>query len=357
MRSLIRRRYAALAALSAGVLVTAGCGTGGGGGPASSAKELYLQPARATGPDPFTASAAVPADAVPPARSASPAAKEDGRAGAAPAVPRALPGSTPGLYGGSTSGCDVERQVRLLSGEPAKSRAFARAAGIGKESVPDFLRALTPVVLRADIRVTDHGRRAGTAAAFQAVLQSGTAVLVDGRGLPRVRCVSGNPLGPPVAFKGSVDYRGERWPGYRTERVIVIHRSEEDLGGLVVVDPVDHAWVERRTGTDGGEDIVPAVLPAYGPDADLSDPEAVRPPDALLPGEPPGSATPSAGASAPERPPAGRKRAPESRPAAEATADGGSVPPDDVLFGPLPDGQQPGADADDVLVGPDALQE
>ncbi|WP_329061277.1 DUF6777 domain-containing protein [Streptomyces sp. NBC_01429] len=375
MRSLIRRRYAALAALSAGVLVTAGCGIGGGGGHASDARELYLQPAGAAGPDPFTApqrddtpsgraarNKATPSRGLQgsaPGSGAPESGREAGQAGSAPTAPRALPGSTPGLYGGaSATGCDVARQVRLLSKDPAKSRSFARAAGIGKESVRDFLHALTPVVLRADVRVTDHGHRAGAATAFQAVLQSGTAVMVDGRGLPRVRCASGNPLGPPVAFKGSVEYRGERWAGYRTERVIVIHRSEEDLGGLVIVDPVDGAWVERRSGTDGGEDIAPAVLPAYGPDADLSDPEVVKPPDALLPGEPsaPASAAPSADASAPGRAPAERQRTPEAEPADPGTADGGSVPNDGELFGPLPDGQQPGAAADEALVGPDAFQ-
>ncbi|RDG35527.1 DUF6777 domain-containing protein [Streptomyces corynorhini] len=385
MRSLIRRRYAVLAALSAGVLATAGCGIGGGSGAghASDAKELYLQPARAAGPDPFTAApgAGAPGGKAAPSstpepgtlesrtpeprtseprtpRSGSPrSGRQEGRAGSAPAVPRALPGSTPGLYGASTApGCAVERQARLLAKDPAKARSFARAAGIGKESVPDFLRALTPVELRADVRVTDHGHRAGAATAFQAVLQSGTAVLVDGRGLPRVRCASGNPLGPPVAFKGSVDYRGERWPGYRAERVVVVQRSEEDLGGLVIVDPVDGVWVERRSGTDGGEDIAPAVLPAYGPDADLSDPEVVKPPDALLPGEPPASATPSADAPAPGRPPVDRRRAPETGAADPGAADSGSVPPADELFGPLPDGQRPGEAAEDVLVGPDAFQ-
>ncbi|GAP52775.1 serine/threonine protein kinase [Streptomyces azureus] len=58
-------------------------------------------------------------------------------------------------------------------------------------------------MLRADTGVTNHGFRAGRAAVLQAVLQAGTAVLVDDRGVPRVRCACGNPLRPPVAMRGT----------------------------------------------------------------------------------------------------------------------------------------------------------
>ncbi|GHF01088.1 hypothetical protein GCM10018785_74850 [Streptomyces longispororuber] len=63
--------------------------------------------------------------------------------------------------------------------------------------MPAYLRGLTPVVPRADTRVTGHGCRDGRATGHQAVLQARTAVLVDDRGLPRVRCACGNPLLPP----------------------------------------------------------------------------------------------------------------------------------------------------------------
>ncbi len=117
---------------------------------------------------------------------------------------RSFPGSTPGLYGGTRAvgSCDVGKQIGFLSSDPGKARSFAQAAGVPRAAVPDFLRGLTSVVLRADTQVTDHGFRDGRATSFQSVLQRGTAVLVDDRGVPRVRCAGGNPLNPPPSCPG-----------------------------------------------------------------------------------------------------------------------------------------------------------
>ena len=52
------------------------------------------------------------------------------------------------------------------------------------------------MLLRADTRVTTFSLTDGAVTAQQAVLQAGTAVLVDERGLPRLRCASGSPLPP-----------------------------------------------------------------------------------------------------------------------------------------------------------------
>ena len=60
---------------------------------------------------------------------------------------------------------------------------------------PGYLRGLTSVVLRADTQVTNHGFRDARVTGFQSVLQAGTAVLVDNRGVPRVRCACGSPPG------------------------------------------------------------------------------------------------------------------------------------------------------------------
>ncbi|MFJ2114953.1 DUF6777 domain-containing protein [Streptomyces sp. NPDC087850] len=334
MRPPHRHRHATLAALCAGVLITTGCGRPDGTAPAPpSGKELRLQPVADRGVDPFTASTA----AAPPRGAVPGPPRENARGGPARAAapvrtPRALPGTTPGLYAGSASAsCDVKRQIELLTADPAISRAFAGGAGSGTVSVPGFLRALTPVVLRADIRVTDHGYRDGAAAPFQSVLQAGTAVMVDDRGMPRVRCASGSPLGAPVAAKGSVTYRGERWPGYRSERVVVVHRAELPVDSLVIVGVPDNAWVERRTGTDGGDDAVPAVPPPYAPDADITDPEAVKQPDPVLaPPSPAASTAPRP--NAPAAVPGGGDRRSDPLPDA-----GGPVPPaDDLLSGGLP---------------------
>lgn len=303
MRSPIRRRHAAIVALSVGILITAGCGGSGGGEGESApgAKELFFQRAAAEGPDPFTVStaavqprpgsAARPGPGVRPAREGSGSGTGDGAA----RTSRSLPGSTPGLYGGtrSVSSCDVERQVRLLTEEPAKVRAFAQGAGITRTSVPGFLRGLTPVALRVDIRVTNHGYRAGSARTFQSVLQAGTAVMVDNRGLPRVRCACGGPLSPPVVTRGSVRHRGDPWPSYRPDRVVVIQRAPRILDSLVIVDTANNAWLERGTGTDGDGDRTPGTSPAYGPEADITDPAVVKPPGQAMPEAPAGNARPS----------------------------------------------------------------
>ena len=235
------------------------------------------------GPDPFTQSTAVAAPSAPAVPSGLPSSPPSATSVAnsvAVRVVRTLPGSTPGLYGGirSVSSCDVERQVRLLTEDGGRARAFARGADISPAAVPEFLRGLTPVVLRADTRMTNHGYRGGSAVAFQSVLQAGTAVMVDDHGMPRVRCACGNPLRPAVASREGVVHKGEPWSGYRADRVVLIDRAPRAVANLIIADTFNRTWIERRTGTRGDEDTLPGVQPPYGPDADITDPDAVTPP-------------------------------------------------------------------------------
>lgn len=326
MRSPHRRRPAVLAALVLGALVTAGCG---GGKAAPDAKPLYFQPVTAKGPDPFTPTTADDLS--------DPTARPPGGAngpGARAARARTLPGDTPGLYAAAKGlpSCDVDRQIDLLTRDRATARAFARGAGIAPASVPAFLRGLTPVMLRADTRVTDQGRRPGASAptAYQAVLQAGTAVMVDGRGMPRVRCTCGNPLRPAVAVQGAVRRRGDPWPGYRPERVAVISRSARPVGGLTVVDVVGHSWIRRATGTDGTDDRAPGTPPSYSTDADLFDPGEVTPPGAV---PTPGTDTPEPSGTPAPRPP--RTSAPSTAPS------GASPDPHDPHVPVTPDAPYP----------------
>ncbi|MGW6642398.1 DUF6777 domain-containing protein [Streptomyces iakyrus] len=224
----------------------AGTGTGG---------ELLLQPAADPGPDPFTDSTALTA-ATP-----SPAPRTPGGS-------RSLSGTTPGLYGGTerTGSCDIGRQIGHLTRDPARGRAFAEAAGISPASVPDHVRALTPVVLRADTRVTGHGFRAGRITRHQSVLQAGTAVLIDDRGLPRVRCACGNPLRPPVAPRGTPVTTGTPWPGYRPGAAIVVTPAPRAVTLFTIIDSTSRAWIERRTGHDVRHDrALPAPARAAHP--------------------------------------------------------------------------------------------
>ncbi|KIF71441.1 hypothetical protein HY68_27260 [Streptomyces sp. AcH 505] len=346
MRSPIRRRYATLVALSVGIVITAGCGGDVSGQDASDAKELFLQPVAPRGPDPFTGSTAVrlPKGATPTAKPSTGARTDPD---AASRAARSLPGSTPGLYGGTEakSSCDVERQVRFLTEDHRKARAFAQGAAIGDASVPSFLRGLTPVTLRADTRVTSHGYHSGSATSFQSVLQAGTAVLVDDHGLPRVRCACGNPLRPAVAMQGGVTHRGKPWSGYRPERVVVITRAPRTLTSLVVVNALNDTWLQRPVGSDGDQDGPPVERPPYAPGADITDPGAVKPPEPEPSGEAP--ATPS-----PAEPPVPSP----VEPSTEAPSDpSGDVVTPDIPPGPSDQDTPPGPDGD-LPPMPDAPQ-
>lgn len=181
-------------ALSATLLV-AGCG-GDGGKDTKSSGEVFLQPVAAQGPDPFTDSTAT-APSVPPRvtrtpqstppKSSPPRVTPTGTVSTPSGHMRSVSGATPGLYGGTarTGSCDVERQISYLTRDQAKAGAFAQAEGISPGGIPGYLRGLTSVVLRADTQVTNHGFRDARVTGFQSVLQSGTAVLVDNRGVPR----------------------------------------------------------------------------------------------------------------------------------------------------------------------------
>ncbi|MFJ5726805.1 DUF6777 domain-containing protein [Streptomyces paradoxus] len=245
-----------LACVLSAALLLSGCGgstghagTTGLGGDAGAGGELLLLAAADPGPHPFTDSTALTA-ATP-----SPAARTPGgteRAFTASAGPRSLSGGTPGLYAGAerTGSCDIGRQIGHLTRDPARGRAFAEAAGISPASVPDHVRALTPVVLRADTRVTGHGFRAGRITRHQSVLQAGTAVLVDDHGLPRLRCAGGNPLRPPAAMRGTPVTTGTPWPGYRPDEVIVVTPAPRAVTGFTIIDATSRTWIERRTGHD-----------------------------------------------------------------------------------------------------------
>ncbi|MGX1365765.1 hypothetical protein RKD19_001124 [Streptomyces canus] len=240
----------AAGALAAALLV-AGCG-GAHEHTAGATGELLLRPAAAPGPNPFTRSAAT----MPPPVTRTP--QRDS------AAPRTVSGGMPGLYAGTegVGSCDVERQIGDLGADPSRRSAFARISGVSPASVPGHLRTLAPVVLRADTRVTDHAYLGGRVSGHQSVLQAGTAVLVDDRGVPRVRCASGSPLTPPAAMRGGAVQSGRPWPGYRPGRVIVVVPSEQVITELTIIDLVDHAWIERRIDHDCRHDhVVPPPTP------------------------------------------------------------------------------------------------
>ncbi|WP_329348375.1 hypothetical protein OG226_07690 [Streptomyces sp. NBC_01261] len=247
-------------ALSATLLV-AGCG-GDGGKDTKPSGEVFLQPVAAQGPDPFTDSTAT-APSVPPRvtrtpqstppKSSPPRVTPTGTMSTPSGHMRSVSGATPGLYGGTarTGSCDVERQISYLTRDQAKAGAFAQAEGISPGGIPGYLRGLTSVVLRADTQVTNHGFRDARVTGFQSVLQSGTAVLVDNRGVPRVRCACGNPLKAGAAGQGAMADGGRPWSGFRPAEVVVVTPAPQVITNITIIDIVDNTWIERPLGHRG----------------------------------------------------------------------------------------------------------
>jgi hypothetical protein len=187
---------------------------------------VTLVGAKDAGPDPFTASVAIgPAVTLPGnvQAIATAAARKDGTDPATGTV--VSKGTAPGLYGGSgdTKVCEPDKLVAYLQQNPAKAKAWARVFGIAPSGIAKYVGGLSPVVLIRDTLVTNHGFRNGSANAFQAVLQAGTAVMVDSRGTPRVKCGCGNPLAPPGSGNlGDADTTGARWSGYAPGNVTIV---------------------------------------------------------------------------------------------------------------------------------------
>jgi hypothetical protein len=150
-------------------------------------------------------------------------------------------GGTPGLFGGSGDDetCDREQMSRFLQQNPDKAVAWGAAAGVDTDDIPAFLRDLTPMILRVDTYVTNHGFADGRLTSYPAVLQAGTAVLIDGYGTPRVKCYCGNPLtlpppGEPQAFQG------HPWPRFTPTAVTVIEPTSVPVHEFTTINITDN---------------------------------------------------------------------------------------------------------------------
>ena len=229
-----------------------------GGEKEAAAGEIFLESANATGANPFTPSVAkastpVSAAAVPPVTSN----------GSTNAITTTR-GSTPGLYGGTrdAQSCDAEALITFLTAPANATKASSwrgalRAGGVDVQpgDIATYIRSLTPVVLLRDTRVTNHGFKNGRANPFQAVIQAGTAVMLDQFGIPRVKCACGNPLLPPVEVRDSPKYVGTRWTGFSPTGVQVVTRSEEPVNQFVLRDTESGAPFGRPAGVGAGPDV------------------------------------------------------------------------------------------------------
>lgn len=177
---------------------------------------------------------------------------------------RTLDGSVPGLYGGTLNeaACDVDQLAGLLAEEEAKARAWADALEIDPADVATYIGDLTSVHLASDARVTTHGFRDGEATPREAIIQRGSAVLVDLHGVPRVNCYSGAPLSNPQNLADGESYTGDRWTAFDPAEVTVIEGSATELGGFDLIDIATGELFNRPAGSSGDADGAPVNRPA-----------------------------------------------------------------------------------------------
>ena len=196
------RRLSAML-LAASLVLVAACG----GGPddtstaeSDGASRRLFQPAGVIGPDSFSPSfAAATYQAAAAARVTD--TSSDGTVNGPAIEPGSTAsGSTPGLYAGRTYGgtganiCDVEKMIAFLTFYEDRGRAWAAIHGIAFEGLGTYLRDLTPVFTLQNLNVTMFGFKNGKSYGYDAVLEAGTAILIDDQGMPRARCACGNPL-------------------------------------------------------------------------------------------------------------------------------------------------------------------
>lgn len=214
-----RARLVLVAAAAALALAAAAVWIGlGTREPGTGSSTVRLEAVDEPGPAPYTASVGTDRDGV---------------------VPPADPGGerrgdSPGLYGRADGACDPDALAVALRAA-GRDTVWARAQGRADGDAAAVLAALTPLVLRVDVLVDEHGWVGSADRTHRAVLQAGSAVLVDDRGVPRVRCTGGNPLAPPAAALGD-DVTGTPWRWFAASTVATVTPADRPLAGFAVVD-------------------------------------------------------------------------------------------------------------------------
>ena len=251
-----------------GAVVALGTGGDGDGG---NDDGVILLAATAPGPDDF-------AEDLDPAADRAVAPSADGEVegiepldDAVALAARSARGNAARLYAGTRGegDCDVDRLAELVTGadaDPALAEAWFGALGlhIEERERSGYLDGLTPARLRLDTRVTGHGYRDGAATGYAAVLQAGTAVLVDGRGVPRARCTGAAPLSGPEPSEGTAGEAAldvdalaanpdDAWDGFDPAAVVVV-RDGTLADGVELADVAGGEAFTRPLGSDGFQD-------------------------------------------------------------------------------------------------------
>jgi hypothetical protein len=227
--------------------------------------EVFLEPAASSGPDPFTTE--IETDTPDPATMAVPPATPTGASGGTNAI-RSESGGTTGLYGGTldVGRCDPKQLVDFLEANPAKAQAWVDALNrdptlrwsggttVSVSQISTYVSELTSIILVTDTRVTNYGFSNGKPTPRQAVLQRGTAVLVDSYGVPRTKCNCGNPLTAPAPVD-KVTYTGDKWDTFDPTTIIVVQQTTVVIETYVLVDIERGGTFQRPVGSDGTEDV------------------------------------------------------------------------------------------------------
>lgn len=278
------------ASVTALALVLFGVIPGIGG---SSGDDLVLEAADAPG-----AAAFMVADLVKPSSLITPI-KKGAPVPAVNLTPTPAAGGTPGLYGGTgAETCNAGQIVSFLGQNPDKAAAWVGALnadpnlrwGTGQPltvaEIPLFMANLLPVVLQADTWVTNHGFSGSAATPFQSMLQRGTSVFVDRYGVPRVRCLCGNPMLPPKAIDNPRP-QGDPWEGFGETPPATITPEPQPLSELQVTGG-DGQLVTQRPPMCSDPRI--DSCPAPGPEN-----ATMQPPGGNASGDPANPASPTTG--------------------------------------------------------------
>jgi hypothetical protein len=239
------RRPASLAAATLATFGLAACGGSSSSKTAAGVKgpsEVLASPISTAGANPFTPKVGKDKGGLKP-----PAAAASTSGG-----PVRYVASLPGLYGGTRNykTCDAHQLVAFLGQNPAKAAAWASTLGISTTGIPHYVYGLTPVLLRTDTRVTNHGYVNGVADPIQSVLEAGTAVFVNRYGEPVVKCYCGNPLTPPELLSAPV-YTGPLWASFTTINITIIQQSPTPINTYTLYDPNTGTEFKRTSGLHG----------------------------------------------------------------------------------------------------------
>lgn len=176
-------------------------------------------------------------------------------------------GGQPGLFGGTMQegSCNKDQLITFLEQNPDKGQAWASALGISFADLRTYVAGLTPVLLRSDTRLTNHGWKNGKITSIQVVLQAGTAVLVDDKGFPVTKCYCGNPLTPPEAYPPT--YYGKKWDYFNKDSLTVVTQNVTIIDIFVLVDYKTGQTFVRPKGTSGAQDTLqtPTTTPTTPP--------------------------------------------------------------------------------------------